>query len=108
MRKISIAAAVCFGPLAFAAPSQSAPLSAAGSLGSEASRAAMNQVTTDEVATPVRYHGRVYSRPHYGWNRGHHYGWRNRYVHPRYSPRNYGYYGPRRYGYGGPGIQLYW
>jgi hypothetical protein len=113
MRKFSIPVLVCFGALAFAAPSQAAPLSAAALLGSDASRAAMNEVTADEAATPVRYNGRGYGH-HYGWNRGHHYGWRHRYgVAPRYyATRNYGYrnygYGPRNYGYGGPGIRLYW
>jgi hypothetical protein len=108
MRKLSIAALMCCGALAFASPSKAGPLSAAGSLGSEASRASMNNVTADEAVTQVRYHGNRGVR-HYGWNRGHHYGWRHRYVHPRYFGPRYGYHGPRTYGYGyAPGIRLYW
>jgi hypothetical protein len=116
MRKFSIAALVCLGTLAVAGPSQAGPLSAPALLGSDASRAAMNEVTADEAATPARYNGRGYrGGRHYGWNRGYHYGPRYRYGYaPRYyAPRNYGYrnygYGPRNYGYGvGPGIRLYW
>ncbi len=107
MRTFSIPALVCLGALAFAAPSQAAPLSAAAALGSDASRAAMTDTTT-EATTPVRYNGRGYrGGRHYGWNRGYH-GPRHRYgFAPRYFGPRYGYYGPRNYG-GGPGVRLNW
>jgi len=105
-----IAAAMCFGMLV-GAPSQASPLSTAGALGGDATRATLNDTAAGTDVTPVRYHGRRYSR-HYGWYRGRHYGWRHRYGwRPRYYAPRYGYYGPRYryYGFGyGPGVRFYW
>jgi hypothetical protein len=103
MRKLLMAALVCGGAFAFAAPSLAAPLSAAGSLGNEATRSAVNETVGDEAITQVRYgRGRYYGGRHYGWNRGHHYGWRNHGWRHRYyggGPRYYGYAPYRHYRY---------
>jgi hypothetical protein len=99
MRKFSMALA-CLGFVAFAAPLQAAPISASGSLGSGATRSAMNEAVSDNAATQVRYGRGHRAVRHYGWNRGHHYGWRPRTYgyRPYYAPRAYGFV-PRPYRY---------
>ena len=99
MKRLTMAALVCAGTFAFAAPSQAAPLSAAGVLGNESTRSATNEMLVDEDVIQVRG-GHGDRGHHYGWSRGHHYGWYKHRSYPRYyAPRHYGFVPYRSYRY---------
>jgi hypothetical protein len=87
MRRTTMLAVACFGAFVTLGTANAAPISAAGALNGEASRAAIGTAIPDATVQDVRWHGR-WHRPHHrhwGWHPHRHWGWRHRWHHHRYA-----------------------